>query len=171
MRINRPIIIRKERDIARKKKRERKLRGQDSNLRPRGYEPRELPDCSTPRQVTGRSDQEPARTLYCNSPPGRVEWAPGPAAAFTVRPPRCCGIPPGCHGPAARGGRACAPGFRSCPAPPGAGWRRLARRFHKRWIHVPLGQFSQATVQQLRMVHVLNGHQVRSFAAHFIRRA
>ncbi|MCH2129782.1 MAG: hypothetical protein MK179_11590 [Pirellulaceae bacterium] len=57
------------------------------------------------------------------------------------------------------------------PAPPGAGWRRLARRFHKRWIHVPLGQFSQATVQQLRMVHVLNGHQVRSFAAHFIRRA
>ena len=27
-----------------------KWRGQDSNLRPRGYEPRELPDCSTPRQ-------------------------------------------------------------------------------------------------------------------------
>src|SRR5262245_27052123 len=25
-------------------------RGQDLNLRPRGYEPRELPDCSTPRQ-------------------------------------------------------------------------------------------------------------------------
>ena len=24
-------------------------RGQDLNLRPRGYEPRELPDCSTPR--------------------------------------------------------------------------------------------------------------------------
>ena len=29
--------------------RENKWRGQDSNLRPRGYEPRELPDCSTPR--------------------------------------------------------------------------------------------------------------------------
>ena len=28
-----------------------KLRGQDSNLRPRGYEPRELPGCSTPRYV------------------------------------------------------------------------------------------------------------------------
>ena len=28
-----------------------KWRGQDSNLRPRGYEPRELPDCSTPRHV------------------------------------------------------------------------------------------------------------------------
>ena len=29
----------------------RKWRGQDSNLRPRGYEPRELPGCSTPRQL------------------------------------------------------------------------------------------------------------------------
>lgn len=26
-------------------------RGQDLNLRPRGYEPRELPGCSTPRHV------------------------------------------------------------------------------------------------------------------------
>src|SRR6476661_3672771 len=28
-----------------------RLRGQDSNLRPSGYEPDELPDCSTPRRV------------------------------------------------------------------------------------------------------------------------
>ena len=28
------------------------LRGQDLNLRPSGYEPDELPDCSTPRQET-----------------------------------------------------------------------------------------------------------------------
>ena len=28
-----------------------KLRGQDLNLRPSGYEPDELPDCSTPRQL------------------------------------------------------------------------------------------------------------------------
>jgi hypothetical protein len=28
-----------------------KWRGQDSNLRPRGYEPRELPGCSTPRPL------------------------------------------------------------------------------------------------------------------------
>ena len=29
------------------------LRGQDLNLRPSGYEPDELPDCSTPRQLRG----------------------------------------------------------------------------------------------------------------------
>jgi hypothetical protein len=28
------------------------LRGQDLNLRPLGYEPNELPDCSTPRQLS-----------------------------------------------------------------------------------------------------------------------
>ena len=55
--------------------------------------------------------------------------------------------------------------------PPGPGWRRLAKRFKKTWVHVPLGQFGESTVQQLRMVHVLDGHEVRSFAAHFIRRA
>ncbi len=57
------------------------------------------------------------------------------------------------------------------PGPPGAGWRRLAKRYGKKWVHVPLGQFSDSTVQQLRMLHVLNGKQVRSYAAHFIRRA
>ena len=55
--------------------------------------------------------------------------------------------------------------------PPSAGWRRMAKRFKKRLVHIPLAQFSAATVQQLRMVHVLNGRQVRSFAQHFIRRA
>ena len=55
--------------------------------------------------------------------------------------------------------------------PPGAGWRRLARRYKKNRVHVPLGGFSDSTVQQLRMAHVLNGTEVRSFAAHFIRRS
>ncbi|MEQ8791052.1 MAG: hypothetical protein RIC55_32620 [Pirellulaceae bacterium] len=55
--------------------------------------------------------------------------------------------------------------------PPGAGWRRLARRFRKTLVHVPLPQFSESTIQQLRMVHVLNGREVRSYAARFIRRA
>ena len=57
------------------------------------------------------------------------------------------------------------------PLPPSVGWRRLAKRFKKALVHVPLAQFSAATVQQLRMVHVLNGRQVRSFAQHFIRKA
>jgi hypothetical protein len=56
-------------------------------------------------------------------------------------------------------------------APPGAGWRRMARRFGKKIVHVPLGHFSQETVQQLRLVHVLNGKQVRGYAAEFIRKA
>ncbi len=34
------------------------LRGQDLNLRPSGYEPDELPDCSTPRQGRGRTVQK-----------------------------------------------------------------------------------------------------------------
>ncbi|MGE0759267.1 MAG: hypothetical protein AB7F89_25070 [Pirellulaceae bacterium] len=55
--------------------------------------------------------------------------------------------------------------------PPGAGWRRLAQRFRRKLVHVPLGQFGDSTVQQLRLLHVLNGKSVRSYAAHFIRRA
>lgn len=57
------------------------------------------------------------------------------------------------------------------PTAPGLAWRRIAKRFGKRLVHVPLAHFSQETVQQLRMFHVLNGHQVRSFAEHFIRKA
>jgi hypothetical protein len=55
--------------------------------------------------------------------------------------------------------------------PPGAGWRRLAKRFRKKFVHVPLSRFSQAKIQQLRLVHVLNGRHVRSYAADFIRKA
>ncbi len=55
------------------------------------------------------------------------------------------------------------------PLPPGSGWQRLARRHHKRLVHVPLNSFSDEQVQQLRMVHVLNGSEIRSFAADFIR--
>ncbi len=55
--------------------------------------------------------------------------------------------------------------------PPGNGWRRLARRHKKHLVHVPMSSFSDEQVQQLRMVHVLNGSQVRSYAASFIRKA
>lgn len=55
--------------------------------------------------------------------------------------------------------------------PPGAGWRRLAKQFGKKLIHVPLAQFGSEKIQQLRMVHVLGGHEIRSYASHFIRKA
>lgn len=57
------------------------------------------------------------------------------------------------------------------PGAPGAGWRRLAKRFGKKWVHVPLAQFGASTIQQMRVFHVLNGRQVRSWAADFIRKA
>ncbi len=55
-------------------------------------------------------------------------------------------------------------------APPGPAWRQLAKKFGKKLVHVPLAKFSQETIQQLRVFHVLNGQQVRSFAAQFIRK-
>ncbi|GKS58378.1 hypothetical protein YTPLAS18_19050 [Nitrospira sp.] len=55
------------------------------------------------------------------------------------------------------------------PHPPRARWRQIARRYRKRLIPVPLGRFSGQTVDRLRRFHVLNGHDVRSYAARFIR--
>lgn len=57
------------------------------------------------------------------------------------------------------------------PLPPGAGWRKLAKKYSKQFVHIPLSQFNDGLIQQLRMVHVLNGHEVRSYAADFIRKA
>ncbi len=54
--------------------------------------------------------------------------------------------------------------------PPGQGWRQLAKHFKKSWVWLPLARFSDSTIQQLRMVHVLNGKQIRSYAAQFIRK-
>ena len=54
--------------------------------------------------------------------------------------------------------------------PPGSGYRSLARRFKKQLVHVPLSSFSDEQVQQLRIVHVLNGSEVRSYAEDFIRK-
>ena len=55
--------------------------------------------------------------------------------------------------------------------PPGPGWRRLAKKYHKTLVHVPMAHFSAEMIQQLRTFHVLNGQEVRSYAAHFIRKA
>ncbi|MCA9126196.1 MAG: hypothetical protein KDB22_03885, partial [Planctomycetales bacterium] len=57
------------------------------------------------------------------------------------------------------------------PKAPGALWRRTAKKFHRQLVHIPLTQFNDAMIQQLRMVHVLNGREVRSFAEHFIRKS
>jgi hypothetical protein len=54
------------------------------------------------------------------------------------------------------------------PNPPGASWRRLARRFDRKLVHVPLKRFGGQMIERLRTFHVLNGKQVRSYAAEFI---
>lgn len=56
-------------------------------------------------------------------------------------------------------------------APPGRAWKSIAKKYGKKILHVPLKHFSQQTVQQLRLFHVLNGQHVRSYAADFIRKA
>lgn len=55
------------------------------------------------------------------------------------------------------------------PGLPGRRWRQIAKRFGRRLVHIPLSRFSQETLERLRRVHVLNGHEVRSYAAEFIR--
>jgi hypothetical protein len=56
----------------------------------------------------------------------------------------------------------------SAKAPP-ASWRRLARRFGRKLVHLPLKRFSGQLLERLRRLHVLNGKHVRSYAAEFIR--
>jgi hypothetical protein len=55
------------------------------------------------------------------------------------------------------------------PVPPPARWRRIARQFHRRLVTIPLSRFSGQTLDRLRRFHVLNGHEIRSYAARFIR--
>lgn len=54
------------------------------------------------------------------------------------------------------------------PAPPPVAWRKLARHYHRRIIHIPLKRFANQTIEKVRQFHVLNGKQVRSFAQKFI---
>lgn len=55
------------------------------------------------------------------------------------------------------------------PVPPLARWRRLAGTFDRKFIPIPLSRFSGQTVARLRRFAVLNGHEIRSFAAQFIQ--
>ena len=52
---------------------------------------------------------------------------------------------------------------------PARSWRRIVRTLHRRLITIPLGRFSGQTVDRLRRFHVLNGHDIRSYAGRFIR--
>ena len=55
------------------------------------------------------------------------------------------------------------------PTPPPASWRRLARTYGRRIVHLPLKRFGGQTIERLRTFHVLNGKHVRSYAADYIR--
>jgi hypothetical protein len=55
------------------------------------------------------------------------------------------------------------------PTPLTQTWRKLARKYRRALIHLPLKRFSGQTIDRLRQFHVLNGKQVRSYAADFIR--
>jgi len=56
------------------------------------------------------------------------------------------------------------------PRPPRTRLRLLARRWRKRILYIPLQRFSGQTVERLRHFHVLNGHEVRTWAAPFVRK-
>ncbi len=54
------------------------------------------------------------------------------------------------------------------PVPLKAAWRTIARRFKRKLVPLPLHRFSGQTVARLRQFHVLNGHEIRSYASRFI---
>lgn len=56
------------------------------------------------------------------------------------------------------------------PLKPPASWRRSTQHFSRQLVPIPLGRFSGQTIEQLRRFHVLNGHDMRRYAAKFIRR-
>ena len=55
------------------------------------------------------------------------------------------------------------------PQPPNTRWRQIARLYKKHLIHIPIGRFSGETIARIRRFHVLNGKDIRSYAARFIR--
>jgi hypothetical protein len=57
------------------------------------------------------------------------------------------------------------------PGPPSARWRRLARRYGRKIVHMPLKRFGGQLLERMRTFHVLNGKHIRSYAADYIRDA
>lgn len=53
--------------------------------------------------------------------------------------------------------------------PPSPEILATARQFKRHVVHLPLATFSARTLEKIRRFHVLNGREVRSFAARFIR--
>ena len=55
------------------------------------------------------------------------------------------------------------------PTAPKMSWRKLAKHYKKRIIHIPLKRFSNQMLEKIRQFHVLNGKEIRSFARNFIQ--
>lgn len=55
------------------------------------------------------------------------------------------------------------------PVPPKARWRQIAKQFGRQLVPIPMSRFSGQMIDRLRRFHVLNGQEIRSFAAQFIR--
>jgi hypothetical protein len=55
------------------------------------------------------------------------------------------------------------------PVPLKAAWRNIARQYGRKLVPLPLHRFSGQTIARLRQFHVLNGHEIRSYAARFIQ--
>ncbi len=54
-------------------------------------------------------------------------------------------------------------------ATPPTGWcRSIAERYGKNIIYIPIGTIPPATLKKIRKFHVLDGHQVRDYAAQYI---
>lgn len=53
--------------------------------------------------------------------------------------------------------------------PPTLKWRRIIKQYRRDCLAIPLSRFSGQTIARLRRFHVLNGHDIRSYAAKFIQ--
>jgi hypothetical protein len=51
---------------------------------------------------------------------------------------------------------------------PSASLMKIASHFKKRLVWIPMASYSAETIKKLRMFHVLNGKEVRSWAGRFI---
>ncbi len=52
--------------------------------------------------------------------------------------------------------------------PPASFMREIAARHHKHIIHLPIRNFSESQLKKIRKFHILNGKDVRAFAADYI---